>query len=291
MGLFKKQAPTRILKKGKAHIVTFLNQKGGVGKTTLLYQYAKAASLKEKKVLLIDMDPQANLTSLYLHSETDEALCNQAGLYHLLINSVSDLKALHTEFNTWDVLIEGEDGIDLLPSGQELSQFEVVISQMRSMRQHVLRNFLLLSGLTDQYDLILIDGPPTLGMLVMNVMASVDGIFLPFIPDQFSRKGLEHTMDVIDELEESGIFVQTPKVLGLVPNLMDKRRRSHKDTLRELHEDLDSSIKLFDPLYNNAWMAKLSHEKKSIFDSESLGVHDLKKYFFQLLEHEQRELS
>jgi chromosome partitioning protein len=117
-----------------------MNQKGGVGKTTMAFNLAHAFAHEGKKVLCLDMDPQANFTSLFDVETSDYHI------YHLLINSVKELKALHTSALPSDVIIKTkqEEGvhIDLLPAGQELSGFELTVAGINGPRQLILKKFI-----------------------------------------------------------------------------------------------------------------------------------------------------
>ena len=97
-------------------VISFINQKGGVGKTTMAFNAAHALARNGHKVLAIDLDPQANL-SLLFKADTE------TNIYHLLVNSIKELKRLHAPAMLSEVLVKGS--VDLLPAGQELSGFDL----------------------------------------------------------------------------------------------------------------------------------------------------------------------
>ena len=101
-----------------------MNQKGGVGKTTMPYNMAHVLNEMSHRVLCIDMDPQFNFSLLFGHDINSE----QRNIHHLLINSVRELKTLHSDVLSSEVIIKTEKGIDMLPSGQELSGFELSVA-------------------------------------------------------------------------------------------------------------------------------------------------------------------
>ena len=132
MGFFGKD---KVKPKGK--VISLLNQKGGVGKTTMAFNVAHALARQEKRVLCLDMDPQANLSLL---CSRGVSLKKDNHIFHLLINSIRELKALHTPSVFTDVVVRGDE-IDLLPSGDELSGFELSVAGISSPRQLILKRF------------------------------------------------------------------------------------------------------------------------------------------------------
>jgi len=264
-------------KNKKAKILSLLNQKGGVGKTTLCFQMAHAFKTQGKKVLCLDMDPQANLTLLFGIDH-----CEQ-NLHHLLINSVRELKSLHTPLMWADILIH-KDGVDLLPAGQALSGMELTVAGISGPRQFILHRFLEKSGLLDQYDLILIDGPPTLGLLVVNILCASDGILVPFGADAFSRKGLGHFHQVLEQIADMGVE-RLPKILGYVPNLVDSRRKLTGEELASITQDLlplENAGQIFPPIANRVQLTRAQSERKSVFAFESKEYTELKDQFLHL---------
>ena len=117
-------------------MISFLNQKGGVGKTTMCFNSAHALLAQTgAKVLCLDMDPQANL-SLLFNKEVNE---EDHSIYHLLINSIRELKNIHTSTHLGEIIHHHESGIDLLP--QELSGFELTVSGINTSRPLILKNY------------------------------------------------------------------------------------------------------------------------------------------------------
>ena len=138
--LFKNRqnAKSQDINTTKAKVVSFLNQKGGVGKTTMCFNAAVALAKSGSKVLCIDMDPQANL-SLLFNVEVQE---EDYSIYHLLMNSVRELKHLHSSALTSEVIQTTSSGVDLIPSSQELSGFELSVSGISGSRPLILKKFI-----------------------------------------------------------------------------------------------------------------------------------------------------
>lgn len=253
-------------------VISFINQKGGVGKTTMAFNAAFALAKNGHKVLAIDLDPQANLTLLFKSQ-------NELNIYHLLINSLKELKMLHVPAMLGNVLARGQ--VDLLPAGQELSGFDLTVASINAPRQLVLKKFIETNGLDDRYDFIIIDCPPTLGLLVINALCASDGVIVPFRPDDFSLKGLEHFYQVIEDISEMGI-VKTPEVLLHVPNLVDLRRKQENDDLTKIIQSIDKECgpgKVFSPFLNKAGLVKSLSSRKSVFDFKNQEFSDLQEKF------------
>jgi len=264
-----------------AKVVSFLNQKGGVGKTTMCFNAAIALAKSGAKVLCIDMDPQANL-SLLFDVEVGE---NDYSIFHLLMNSVRELKHLHSPALTSEVIHATRSGVDLIASSQDLSGFELSVSGISGSRPLILKKFIERSGLNEIYDFIIIDCPPTLGLLVVNTLCASGGVMVPFRPDEFSRKGLNHLYDVLDDIEDMGV-TQIPEVLAHIPNLVDARRKQEITDLEKiehhLNEEWDGDFKMVSPFYNRSQLVRSQSQRKSVFDYQSKEFIPLQNQFNEL---------
>ena len=260
---------------GKGKIIALMNQKGGVGKTTMAFNMAHALAKQGNKVLCIDMDPQYNFSSLFGY----DANTHEKNIFHLLVNSVKELRALHSGAFLSEVLIKSTKNkkIDLLPSGQELSGFELTVASMNAPRQLVLKRFIEKNDLKHIYDYIVIDGPPTLGLLVVNILCAVDGVLFPFIPDSFSEQGLKNIQQVVEDIEDMGI-TEVPINLGYIPNLFEGRRKQAKEDFAHIKEEFAAGH-VFEPFNNKATFARSMASKKSVFDFEASEYKDLQGQF------------
>lgn len=281
-GLTTNTGATNTLGDGK--VIALLNQKGGVGKTTLAFNLAHALSKQGKKVLCIDMDPQANLSLLFNVDSSNKTY----NMFHLMINTVRELKTLHTPINFADV-VETVGEIDLLPAGQDLSGFELSVSGITGARQLILKQFIEKNGLKGIYDQIIIDGPPTLGLLVVNILCAADGVLIPFQPDQFSRKGLAHFHEVLENISDMGVTT-SPKILGYIPNLVENRRKQVGVDFDQIKADLKEG-RLFDGLSNKVQLVTASAQKKSVFDYKGAGYLELQQQFGSIATHVSQELQ
>lgn len=265
-------------------VIALMNQKGGVGKTTMAFNLAHAFRSAGKKVLCLDMDPQGNFSSLFEVKIEDGKTIHQ-----LLINSVKELKALHNGTLISDVILKTEEGIDLLPAGQELSGFELTVAGINGARQLILKKFIEKFELRSQYDVIIIDGPPTLGLLVVNILCACDGVLYPFIPDRFSEQGLRNIQQVVSDIADMEI-TSTPKNLGYIPNLFDTRRKQANEDLNGIRETLGLAT-MHEPFTNKVQFGKSLAARKSVFHFKGNEYKDLQRQFSVMAEAVQKELQ
>ncbi len=266
-------------------VIALMNQKGGVGKTTMAFNLAHAFQHQGKKVLCIDMDPQANFSSLFdLLVDPD-----RKNIHHLLINTIKELKPLHTPVFLNDVRVTSSEGIDLLPSGQELSGFELTVAGISMPRQLILKKFIEKLDLRSQYDIIIIDGPPTLGLLVVNILCATDGVLYPFVPDRFSEQGLRNILEAVKDIGEMEITA-VPKNLGYIPNLFDTRRKQATEDLEHIRVNLGEGT-IHEPFTNKVQFGKSLAQRKSVFHFKSGEFRDLQRQFVAMTESVHKELK
>lgn len=290
MGLFfskniknKADSTTTQNSPARGKVLAFLNQKGGVGKTTMAFNVAHGLADKGHKVLCIDMDPQSNLSLLCGYEFSDDTDDSQFNIHHLLINSVRELKALHTPVLPHEVIQPG-DKLDLIPAGQELSGLELTLAGITTPRQMILKKFIEKNNLLHEYDYVVIDGPPTLGLLVVNIICAANGLLVPFRPDEFSKKGLGHFYETLENIEDMGIS-EVPEVLAHIPNLVDLRRKQEENDLREIQERLSEElgdIYISKPFFNRAHLVKSLAERKSVYDFNSKEFSPLRGQFDEI---------
>jgi chromosome partitioning protein len=278
--IFKKESAPA----AQGKVIALMNQKGGVGKTTMAFNLAHAFRSEGKKVLCIDMDPQTNFSSLF-----DVKVEEGKTIHQLLINSVKELKALHNGTLISDVILKAEEGIDVLPAGQELSGFELTVAGINGARQLILKKFIERYELRSQYDVIIIDGPPTLGLLVVNILCAADGVLYPFIPDRFSEQGLRNIQQVVADIADMEI-TSTPKNLGYIPNLFDTRRKQANNDLLEIKQTLGEAF-MHEPFTNKVQFGKSLAARKSVFHFKGNEFKDLQRQFSDMATAVQKELQ
>lgn len=200
-------------------IISFFNQKGGCGKSTSASNLAAYLSRHGKKVLAVDMDPQANLTvSLGIN---DEEL--QTTIYDLLRNSEFKKERI------LEVIQETSyERLFLLPSDITLSDAEITLSTAMN-RETILKK--ILSQVKDKYDFIIIDCPPSLGLLSVNALSASDYIVVPVTPQFFSIKGIKDLVNTFNLVKEN--LNPSLDILGVLITKYDARKKIAKE-IREL---------------------------------------------------------
>ena len=161
-------------------VIALTNQKGGVGKTTTAVNLGVGLAKQGKKVLLIDADAQANLTMALGYNRPDDIPVTLSTIMQNIIDDKS--------FDASGGILHHSEDVDLLPSNIELSGFEVRLINAMS-RESVLKTYV--NEVRKNYDYVLIDCMPSLGMITINALAAADSVIIPTQPHYLSAKGLE----------------------------------------------------------------------------------------------------
>lgn len=197
-------------------VIAVANQKGGVGKTTTSVNLAAALGRLNKKVLLIDLDPQGNAT---VAIGVDKEQLN-ASVFEVLIGELKAKAAIvHVE----------QANLDLMPANGDLTAAEVALLE-EDMGPKRLRK--ALKKTRANYDVIIIDCPPTLNMLTLNALACSDGILVPVQCEFFALEGLSALMDTIDTVQSQ--LNPTLHIDGLLRTMHDRRNNLANDVSNEL---------------------------------------------------------
>ena len=202
-------------------VIAIANQKGGVGKTTTAINLAGSLAEQGFRVLCIDMDPQANLTvGLGINLRN---VGNSMG--EALVDPAVKLDEI--------ILPTQTAGVDVAPSTIDLSATENTLFSAIG-REQALREAIETSALQD-YDYILIDCPPTLGLLTLNALVASDGVIVPAQTQYYALKGFTALMNVIAQIRTKGLNPRL-RVLGLLPTFYDGRTILGRDMLQEMRD-------------------------------------------------------
>lgn len=199
-------------------IIALANQKGGVGKTTTTINLGAALAQQGCRVLLVDMDPQGNSTSGVGASLAE----GQYGMYELLIGAV----------DVNDVMIKNVAGaMDLLPSRIDLTAAEVELVPVEN-RETLLKK--QLEKIHKDYDFILIDCPPSLGLLTVNALTAADSVLIPLQCEYYAMEGLGQLMNTIRLIRES--LNKDLALEGILLTMYDQRNNLSREVLKQINE-------------------------------------------------------
>ncbi len=240
-------------------VIAVCNQKGGTSKTTSCVNLGIGLAMEGKKVLLVDSDPQGSLSISLGYPEPDEM---ENTLATVMMSIVND-----EELSLEDVLIHHEEGVDILPANIELSAIEVSLVNVMS-RELILKQ--LIERIRGDYDYIIIDCMPSLGMMTINALACADAVLIPVQAAYLPVKGLVQLIKTIGRVKRQ--LNPKLKIEGILLTMVDNRTNYAKDICAMVYEVYASSIKVFKteiPMSVRA--AEISAEGSSIYKYDPKG--------------------
>lgn len=230
---------------------SFLNMKGGVGKTTSSVNISAGLANKGKKVLLVDFDPQANTTSMFLDDEPKI--------------SISDL--LFDVEQAKEAIVTVKDNLDLIPATLELAASEMKLKLNQTIPQHN-RLKKILDQVKDSYDYCIIDCPPIINTLTINAIIASDTIVVPIKPDKFAVSGFQFTISTIKEISDGFDITPDCKILFTMIN----RNNTDKEVITQLHEAKAFKIYNTQIRYQSKPVTEASLENKILIEDKTAGV-------------------
>ncbi|MEQ8471617.1 MAG: ParA family protein [Marinoscillum sp.] len=200
-------------------IIAIVNQKGGTAKTTTTVNLGKALALRGKRVLLVDADPQGSLSYSLGVIQPEKTIAD------LLYNDAP-----------FEEVMVSKEGMDIIPSDVSLADAELVLVDSENRETHLRE---LLAPIS-QYDVILIDCPPSLSLLTVNALTAADKVIVPMLMEVLSLQGLDLISETIDKIGNT--LNEGLEVLGILPVMVDTRRKLSYEVFDHISQNYDFRI-------------------------------------------------
>lgn len=249
--------------------VAVTNLKGGVGKTTVAVNLGAALAREGKRVLLVDLDPQANLT-------------DHLGINFREVTGVEALLEKKAAFR--DARLQYWENLDIIPAGKELAKLETVLQNMpptKSTRYYIIKSAFEQAGL--DYDYLFVDCPPSLGFLTINALAYVSKVFVPVQCHYFALRGLGKMLALVDIVKQK--YNRDLRIGAVIPVMYDKRNNASQFVIDQLKDHFGNRL-TGSKIRINIALAESPRYGKTIFEYQvnSAGAEDFKGLAREILQ-------
>lgn len=243
----------------QATIMAIVNQKGGTGKTTTCENLGVGLAMEGKKVLVVDTDPQASLTISLGYPIPDKL--------SLTLSDMMQKVMMEEPVVPEEGILHHQEGVDLMPANIELSGMEVSLVNAMS-RETILKQYL--DTIKKDYDFILLDCMPSLGMLTVNALAAADNVLIPVQAAYLPAKGLEQLLQTINKVRRQ--INPKLRIEGILLTMVDSRTTYAKEIANLIRENYGTNLKVYQTdIPRSVRAEEISAEGKSIFRHDPKG--------------------
>jgi len=234
-------------------VIAIVCQKGGVGKTTTAVHLGIGLAREGKKVLLIDADSQGSMTISLGHRDSRNYVNTLDSLMNKVIKKVT--------IDESEGIIACKENVDLIAANRNLAAIEILITTEIS-REYILKKYL--KQVKNNYDYVIIDTPPSLGLLTINAMAAADSVIIPVQTEYLAAKGLEELLRTVSDIQEE--INETLEIDGMLFTMVDNRTNESKDVAETITKTYGNHIRILGSIPRLVKVSESSRIGSSLFE-------------------------